>query len=61
MELFLIGILFIGLGACILQIRKLNRILDERRAPPAVTPPGKTPRDICRDLLEDHERRLHGR
>jgi uncharacterized protein YcfJ len=60
-------ILAAGLAYCIKHIRKLNRILDSRGAPvvvvppPVVQPPSKTPREICRDLMDEHERRYHGR
>lgn len=66
MELFLIGIMFVGLGICVFQIRKIRRDDSGRGQspvdPPVIQPPlGKTPRDIGRDLMDEHERRYHGR
>lgn len=59
----LMMVMFAGLIYCIKHIRKLNKILDARGAPPPAIkdPPGKTPRDISRDLMDAHERQYHRR
>ncbi len=55
MEL-LMGLIMLGLIYCVKHIRRLNKILEARGAPPPVVqaPQGKTPRDIGRDLMDEH-------